>query len=1016
MQELRSDGPHAVEERRVVTAVFADLCGSTQLSELMDPEDAHELIGEAVRRVITEVDTLGGTVKDLAGDGVLALFGAPRAHEDDAERAVLCALRIVASMAESRTGQDDDGLQVRVGVETGLAATGLIGGGSRMEYGATGDVVNTAARLQAVADPGSVLVGQATRRLVEDRFRWGEPRSYDLKGKAAPVHASPTLAHLGRAPTVTQPWSPCVGRDQELATLRQTMREVTSGRGALVAIMAEGGMGKTRVLDELRGRTGEEVLWLQTQAQSYGDGVPYLPFRHLFLRLLGVPLDAPPGDVRAALARVADPDRDVVTAGLVDVAPLLLAGAEAPRGDPRELQRRILTAVETWFIRVADSHPVLLVLEDLHWADASSVALLERLASRCPGHRAGVLVTSRPEPEALDVIGRLTAGGPHLTRVSLSALDPSTSAGLLNRLIGDAQRARDFTLRVLDASGGNPLYLEQLAREVADNRHGSSTQRNEDRLLPLSLQHLLVARIDKLPPGDRDVLSAASVLGSRISLSLLRDVLGRQVAATVSRLVAEGFLSATTEGDTAEFRHSLIEDATYLTLSRSRRRLLHGMAAQALASAYAGREDDVAALLGRHLAESGAVDAALPYFLTAARQAAAAFANTEAAKWSGDALRLVGATESDDKASLEPPRETLVIDLLMNHAEALAYLGNYDEAADTVRRALALRSSADDRARLHWMLARCLKDGCHYDEALLEYDRAASLVAPDAIHDDLVVDIAIGRANVAYWRGDMAGAVAVLEESRSVVERRASPQRRAQYDESLLTSRFGLQRFRADPALLTLAAKVYASKLQHGGRRDQAWGLFTYGSCLLCGDRLDDAQKCLLQALEDARTTEDAQLEARALTYYTVAARLRRDETAVQELDQRVVEAARVAGLGQYEAVAVGNRAWLSMLAGDMARARAEAEAALTMWASSPTYFPYQWIALIPLIAALVAQGKAPDAVAAVHALLDTRMQALPEVVQAAAESVLHLPNSDNATLTTGLHGLLIAAQSTGMA
>jgi tetratricopeptide (TPR) repeat protein len=314
------------------------------------------------------------------------------------------------------------------------------------------------------------------------------------------------------------------------------------------------------------------------------------------------------------------------------------------------------------------------------------------------------------------------------------------------------------------------------------------------------------------------------------------------------------------------------------------------------------------------------------------------------------------------------------------------------------------------------MLARCLKDGRRYDEALIEYDRAASYVVPDAVHDDLVVDIAIGRANVAYWRGDMAGAVSVLEGSRSVVERRASPQRRAQYDESLLTARLGLQRFRADPALLTLAAKVNAAKLQHGGHRDQAWGLFTYGCCLLCGDRLDDAEKCLLQALEDARTTEDAQLEARALTYYSVVARLRRDEKAVRELDQRVAEAAHVAGLDQYEAVAVGNRAWLSLLAGDVARARAEAEAALTAWASSPTYFPFQWIALLPLIAALVAQGNAADAVGAVHALLDERMQALPEVVQAAAESVLHLSDADNATLTAGLSRLLIAAQSAGMA
>ncbi len=256
-----ADPPDLREERKVVTVVFADLVGSTALAERLDPEEVRLVVGEAMARMVSIVDDLGGTVKDLAGDGVLALFGAPVAHEDDAERAVRAGMRIAAEVgayaAEVERSWGVGGFDVRVGVETGPVVLGPVGAGSRVEYAAFGDTVNTAARIQSEAEPGGVLVGAGTRRLVEPLFTWSEPRALTVKGKARPVRASavtgvgaphPRLRGLGGV-TVS-----IVGRGRELETAGQLVEAVLAGAGGALFVTGEAGIGKTRLVAEIRER------------------------------------------------------------------------------------------------------------------------------------------------------------------------------------------------------------------------------------------------------------------------------------------------------------------------------------------------------------------------------------------------------------------------------------------------------------------------------------------------------------------------------------------------------------------------------------------------------------------------------------------------------------------------------------------------------------------------------------------------------------------------------------------
>ena len=307
------------EERRFVTALFADLVGSTALAERLEPEELKLVVGDAIARIVGAVESFGGTVKDLAGDGVLALFGAPVAHEDDPERALLAALRITDEIEEFADevrrswGIEDFG--VRVGVESGPVVVGAVGAGSRVEYGAMGDALNVAARLQSRADPGTVLVGEGTAERVEPLFEWGPKQTLDLKGKTDGVGARTVLAHAAapaRMRGLEGVQTPVVGRERELGEIRGLAEAALAGTGAILVVSGEPGIGKTRLITELRGafEAGSapqgRPLWIEGKCVSYGESMTYWPFRDLVRSWLGVQADEPEMRVRVALRRQVD--------------------------------------------------------------------------------------------------------------------------------------------------------------------------------------------------------------------------------------------------------------------------------------------------------------------------------------------------------------------------------------------------------------------------------------------------------------------------------------------------------------------------------------------------------------------------------------------------------------------------------------------------------------------------------------------------------------------------------------
>jgi class 3 adenylate cyclase len=546
-------------ERKPVTALFADVVGSTALAEQMDPEDWTAMMNEAFDLMSTAVFQYEGTIAQLQGDAMVAFFGAPVAHEDDPDRAVLAALDMVAATEEfARQLKATQGIdfRIRAGINTGPVVVGNVGSDLRYEYTALGDAMNVAARMQAAADPGTVLVTADTRRLVGDAFDFEDLGGIDVKGKAEPVHAFKVIGRKAdparrRGLESVGLDSPMVGRDLPLQQLTNLFDVVGAGRGRVAFVVGEPGIGKSRLLAELRrhvlGAGGDRgaATWVEGRCVSYGRSLPYHLLIDVVRSILGISFVASETEARATLDRELEKLLGGDQKEFADTAPYLahllslpLRPDEQEREnlDPDTIQGRYIASTHRLLRSLAAQAPVVLVCEDLHWADPASIEVARQVMPLATQQPILFLAALRAERESAGwaLIGQARElFGEALTEIHLDPLTPSDSRALVANLLEIESLPDAVRDLILARAEGNPFFVEEVVRMLIERgvivsmaNRWVATEDIGAIDIPETLHGLLLARIDQLPDSAKRSLRIASVIGRQFPVRVLERVIG----------------------------------------------------------------------------------------------------------------------------------------------------------------------------------------------------------------------------------------------------------------------------------------------------------------------------------------------------------------------------------------------------------------------------------------------------------------------------------------------------------
>ncbi len=887
-------------ERKQVTVLFADLRGSMELLADRDPEEARELLDPVLDRMMDAVHRYEGTVNQVMGDGIMALFGAPLAHEDHAVRACYAALRMQEGVKRySAEVQRKHGviLRIRVGLNSGEVVVRTIGSDLRMDYTAVGKTTHLAARLEQLADPGSILVSPNTLRLAEGYLRVKPLGRVPVKGLAEPVEVyevtgeGPVRTRFQAA--ATRGLTRFVGREAELEQLRRALERAGEGDGQAVAGVGQAGVGKSRLFYEfVHSHLTQGWHVLESGSVSYGKATSYLPIIDLLRAHFKIQDRDECGDIRdnvrgtlLALDRALEP-----------LAPALLALLDVPPGDlgwealdPPQRRQCTLNAITRLLLRESQARPLLLVVEDLHWIDGETQAFLDTLIERLPTARVLLLVNYRPEYQ------HTWGGRTYFTELRLDALPPESAGELLHMLLGDDAELEHLKAILITRTGGNPFFLEESVRTLVETkalvgeRGAYSLAQPGARIqLPATVQAVLAARVDRLPSEEKRLLQAAAVIGKDVPFVLLHAIANLPEADLRRRLThlqAGEFLREAQLFPDVEytFKHALTHEVAYQSLLQERRQALHGRIVETIERLQPDIRDRQPEILARHYTLAGMREPAIAWWLRAGQKAIERSANVDAAAHLTSGLALLETLP----ACLERTQQELRLRLALGTA-LVAHRGyGAPEVEQNLIRVHELTAELGEAPELTPVLFGLWRFYLARADLSASEALAARLLAAAARHGDrqLLVPAHTAAGITAFYLGHFSQARGHLEEVQGLHDSSQGHQE----------------------------ALVYGQDLGVGTLGYLGWLLTLMGY-------FDRGAEAADRALERARSGKHGFTLALALLSAGLVRCARREAALVERYGEELLTLSRELGFQFFSALAVGLSGWALFTQGDAKR------------------------------------------------------------------------------------------------
>jgi class 3 adenylate cyclase/tetratricopeptide (TPR) repeat protein len=770
-------------ERKQVTVLFADVKDSMELLADRDPEEARKILDPVLERMMEAVHRYEGTVNQVMGDGIMALFGAPLAHEDHAVRACYAALRMQQSVkkyAEEVRRSHAAMVKIRVGLNSGEVVVRTSSSDLHKHYSAVGQTTHLAAWMEQLARPGTVRLTEHTCRLVEGLVQVTSLGTMPVKGVAAPINifelTGPGAGRTRLKAAATRGLTRFVGRNAEIAALQHALDRAGGGYGQMVAVIAEPGVGKSRLVWELtHSERVQQWRVLEGDAASHEKATPYLPVIELFQAYFQIEDQDEAASIREkvtsklmALDEALMPDV-VVFLGLLDVP---VDDPQWQALDPAQRRRRTLDACRRLLLRESRVRPLLIVFENLHWIDSETQAMLDTLVESLPAESLLLVVTYRPEYQ------HGWGGKTYYTDLRLDPLPPKSADELLTALLGSDPQLESLKRVLIERTEGNPFFLEESARTLvetgalAGDRGAYCLTTSTDTLtMPATIHSVLAARIDRLPAEDKRLLQAAAVIGKDVPIRLLEavaEVSDETLGRLLSNLRAAEFLYETRLFPEVEytFKHALTHDVAYGGILQSRRRALHGRIVETIETLYSERLAEQVDRLAHHAVRGEAWDKAVLYLRQAADKAAGRSAHRAAVRYVEEAL--VALT----RVSPTPETTAQAIDLRFAIRNWLFALGEHAQIRAHLEEAQGLAQASEDVGRLAWtsvyMSNYFWREG-DPEEAIALARRALAIA--DERHDAPLRVTANLRLGQAYHgRGDYRRATGYVRENVVALE------------------------------------------------------------------------------------------------------------------------------------------------------------------------------------------------------------------------------------------------------